>query len=139
MPQLVSIVQGTLLNGFELPAARLVLITEKDIFGRQKKKLLTRKEQGEKISHFSDIKVGDYVVHVNHGIGKYLGVETLDVGGVHKDYLHIKYGGDDKLFVPTDQVQLQQKKRPNLTLYWLPLVTLRWLLSRLLRTFWVWV
>lgn len=109
VPQLVSIVQGTLLNGFELPAARLVLITEKDIFGRQKKKLLTRKEQGEKISHFRDIKVGDYVVHVNHGIGKYLGVETLDVGGVHKDYLHIKYGGDDKLFVPTDQVQLLQK------------------------------
>ena len=48
-------------------------------------------------------------MHVNHGIGKYLGVETLDVGGIHKDYLHIKYGGDDKLYVPTDQVQLLQK------------------------------
>lgn len=107
--KLVSIMQGTLLNGFELPEARLVVVTEKDIFGRQKKKLLQKKEQGEKISHFREIKVGDYVVHVNHGIGKYLGVETLDVGGVHKDYLHIKYGGDDKLFVPTDQVQLLQK------------------------------
>ena len=107
--QLVTIAQGTLLNGFELPEARLVVITEKDIFGRQKKKLAPKKEPGEKIAHFRDINVGDYVVHVNHGIGKYLGVETLDVGGVHKDYLHIKYGGDDKLFVPTDQVQLLQK------------------------------
>ena len=63
----------------------------------------------ERIAHFREINVGDYVVHVNHGVGKYLGVETLDVGGIKKDYLHIKYGGDDKLFVPTDQVGLLQK------------------------------
>lgn len=106
---LVTIQKGTILNGFELPGAKLVVIAEKDILGRQKKKLLSHKERGENISHFREINVGDYVVHVNHGIGKYLGVETLDVGGVHKDYLHIKYGGDDKLFVPTDQVQLLQK------------------------------
>ena len=48
-------------------------------------------------------------MHESHGIGKYLGVETLDVGGIHKDYLHIQYAGDDKLFVPTDQVGLLQK------------------------------
>ena len=105
----VNIMQGTLLNGFELPEAHLIVIAEKDIFGRQKKKLAKQAAKGEKISHFREINVGDYVVHVNHGIGKYLGVETLDVGGVHKDYLHIKYGGDDKLFVPTDQVHLLQK------------------------------
>ena len=105
----LQIAEGTMLNGFELPEAHLVVIAEKDIFGRQKKKLVKQAAQGEKISHFREINVGDYVVHVNHGIGKYLGVETLDVGGVHKDYLHIKYGGDDKLFVPTDQVNLLQK------------------------------
>jgi transcription-repair coupling factor (superfamily II helicase) len=106
---MVNIMQGSLGNGFELPKAHLVVVAEKDILGRQKKKVIARKAQGEKIAHFRDINIGDYVVHINHGIGKYLGVETLDVGGIHRDYLHIKYGGDDKLFVPTDQVNLLQK------------------------------
>lgn len=108
-PGIVVVTKGTLLNGFELPQAHLVVLAEKDILGRQKKKIAARTAKGEKISHFREINAGDYVVHVNHGIGKYLGVETLDVGGVHRDYLHIKYGGDDKLFVPTDQVNLLQK------------------------------
>ena len=70
----LQIAEGTMLNGFELPEAHLVVIAEKDIFGRQKKKLVKQAAQGEKISHFREINVGDYVVHVNHGIGKYLGV-----------------------------------------------------------------
>jgi len=106
---IVTIAEGTLLNGFELPQARLVVITERDILGRQKKKLPPRQTSSDRIAHFRDINIGDYVVHASHGIGKYLGVETLDVGGINRDYLHIKYGGDDKLFVPTDQVQLLQK------------------------------
>lgn len=106
---LINIAIGSLSAGFEMTAARLVVVTEKDIFGRQKKRTLRPKTSGEKIAHFRDIKPGDYVVHINHGIGKYLGVETLEVGGIHKDYLHIKYGGDDKLFVPTEQVGLLQK------------------------------
>ena len=108
-PGIVSIQVGSLLSGFEMAAAHLVVVTEKDIFGRAKRHMAARTTQGEKLSHFRDIKPGDYVVHVNHGIGKYLGVETLEVAGVHKDYLHIKYGGDDKLFVPTEQVGLLQK------------------------------
>lgn len=105
----VLIVEGALQNGFEFPQARMAVITEKDVLGRQKKRALPRTAKGEKITYFRDINVGDYVVHVNHGIGKYIGVETLDVGGIHRDYLHIRYGGDDKLFVPTDQVHLLQK------------------------------
>lgn len=108
----VTFVIGSLLNGFEFPQSRLVVITEKDILGRQKKKLRQRqsgKNKNDKIAHFRDINIGDYVVHVNHGIGKYLGVETLTIGNVHRDYLHIKYSGTDKLFVPTDQVHLIQK------------------------------
>lgn len=108
-PQAINISLGMLLNGFELPGAHLAVVTEKDILGRQKKRLRPKLDKGERIAHFHDIKPGDYVVHANHGIGKYLGVETLEVGGVHKDYLHIKYGGDDKLFVPTDQVSFLQK------------------------------
>ncbi|WP_110953642.1 transcription-repair coupling factor [Anaerosinus massiliensis] len=106
---LVLVTVGTLVNGFELPQAHIAVITEKDVFGRQKKKALPRVAKAEKITYFRDINIGDYVVHVNHGIGKYVGVETLDVAGIHRDYLHIRYGGDDKLFVPTDQVHLLQK------------------------------
>ena len=105
----VTIAKGVIGNGFEIPAANLAVITERDIFGRQKKKLVKFSAPGQKIDHFRDIRVGDYVVHINHGIGKYLGVETLEIDGVHRDYLHIKYAGNDKLFVPTDQVQMLQK------------------------------
>ena len=105
-----TVAEGTLTGGFELPDAKVVVVSEQDIFGRQKKKLRVSKTTNDaKISHFREIRVGDYVVHVVHGVGKYLGVETLETGGVKRDYLHIKYGGDDKLFVPTDQVQLLQK------------------------------
>lgn len=108
----VNIRLGYLSSGFEMASARLVVVTERDIFGRSKRRTApARKSNGQegRIAHFRDIRPGDYVVHEAHGIGKYLGVETLEVGGVHKDYLHIKYGGDDKLFVPTDQVSLLQK------------------------------
>lgn len=104
----VSIMEGSLSHGFELASAGLAIITEKDIYGHQKKKAL-RISKDERISHFREIKVGDYVVHVNHGIGKYIGVQTLEIDGVHRDYLHIKYAGDDKLYLPVDQVHMLQK------------------------------
>lgn len=109
IPGTTTITVGVLSGGFELPHAYLTLLTEKDIMGRQKKKPRPRTSKGQPISYFRDIKIGDYVVHANHGIGKYVGVETLVVGDVHKDYLHIRYAGDDKLYVPTDQVHLLQK------------------------------
>ncbi|MEN6567324.1 MAG: transcription-repair coupling factor [Veillonellales bacterium] len=108
-PGNVLITVGTLTAGFELPHAHLAVVAERDIFGRQKKRPRPRAAKGQQIAYFRDINIGDYVVHVNHGIGKYVGVETLDVGGVHKDYLHIRYAGEDKLYVPTDQVHLLQK------------------------------
>ena len=106
----VTVAEGSLTGGFEIPGANLIVLAERDIFGRQKKKLRQSKTGGNaRISHFRDIRAGDYVVHVVHGIGKYLGVETINSGGVKRDYLHIKFGGNDKLFVPTDQVQFLQK------------------------------
>ncbi|MDR3559969.1 MAG: transcription-repair coupling factor [Negativicutes bacterium] len=108
-PGAVLVTEGVLGAGFELPNASLVILTEYDIFGRQKKRRLPRVARDQQIAYFRDINIGDYVVHVNHGIGKYVGVETLEVGGVHKDYFHIRYAGEDKLYVPTDQVQLLQK------------------------------
>ena len=104
----ISIIYGTLLNGFELPGAKVSVVTEKDIFGHQKRKALSVSKD-ERITHFREIKEGDYVVHVNFGIGKYMGVRTIEMNGIHRDYLHIKYGGEDKLFLPVDQVHLLQK------------------------------
>lgn len=104
----IVVAAGILSTGFELPQAKIVVLTERDILGRQKKKI-RRAAKEQQITAFRDIKIGDYVVHVNHGIGKYVGVETLEVGGVHKDYLLIRYAGEDKLYVPTDQVHLLQK------------------------------
>lgn len=107
----VQIVEGNLNYGFELTTEKLVVITEEELFNKrtQKKQRPKKLANAERIKSYSELKVGDYVVHVNHGIGKYLGVETLEVGGVHKDYLNIRYQGTDQLFVPVDQIQLVQK------------------------------
>lgn len=103
---------GNLQNGFELPYMHLVVITENEVF-TQKQRKANRVRQNisnaERIKSYTDLRVGDYVVHVNHGIGKYLGIETLDINGIHKDYLHIKYAGNDKLYVPIEQIDLVQK------------------------------
>ena len=98
-------------NGFVLPKEKFIFYTENELFKKIKRKRKRTKniEQGVEISSFTDLKEGDYVVHENHGIGQYLGVETLEVNGNHSDYLLILYAGDDKLYVPTEQVDLIQK------------------------------
>ncbi|MCL2336372.1 MAG: transcription-repair coupling factor, partial [Firmicutes bacterium] len=109
-PGSVVIAHGQLSGGFELVNAKLVIITEGEIFGQRKRR--RREQQGEsesRLEPFSDLKTGDYVVHVNHGIGRYQGIVPLDIGEIRKDYLLIKYAGADKLYVPTDQVGLLQK------------------------------
>lgn len=106
------ITEGSLSEGFELPYMQLVVVTERELFkSKQKKKPKQQKTltNAEKIKSYQDLKVGDYVVHVHHGVGRYLGVETLDVGGVHKDYIKLQYKGTDQLFVPVDQMDQVQK------------------------------
>ena len=107
----INLQLGNLSDGFSLPNAKLTVMTEKNIFGKQIQRHKNKKfaDSGEKIKHFSDIKPGDYVVHVENGIGKYLGVETLDFNGVRSDFLNIQYGGTDKLYIPVDQVNYLQK------------------------------
>lgn len=97
-------------QGFQYPALKLVVITGQEVFGQRKTaKRKTAAQKGISISTFTDLKEGDYVVHSQHGIGKYLGVERLDVGGVYKDYLQIQYHGADRLYIPTDQIDIIQK------------------------------
>ncbi|WP_298469556.1 transcription-repair coupling factor [uncultured Psychrobacillus sp.] len=107
----IFIVEGDLEAGFELPLQRIAVITDSELFKQKsKKKSRTQKvTNAERIKSYSEIKPGDNVVHIHHGIGKYIGIETLLVNGVHKDYLHIRYRGEDKLYVPVDQIDLIQK------------------------------
>ncbi|WP_141434184.1 transcription-repair coupling factor [Bacillus sp. 03113] len=107
----IQILQGSLLTGFELPIQKVAIITEGELFNKRTKKSSRRQKlsNAERIKSYSELRIGDYVVHVNHGIGKYLGLETLEINGVHKDYLHIRYQGSDKLYVPVDQIDLIQK------------------------------
>lgn len=94
--------------GCELPDDKLLVLTELEVFGQQKRRQRTQRRTGSTV-RLDDLRVGDLVVHVNHGVGRYKGVETLVIGGAHKDYLLVEYAGDDKLYVPTDQVHLLQK------------------------------
>lgn len=106
---MVNVMAGDLDHGFRFWNENWVLLTENDIFGMQKRKRLHSKHQGQQLQYFSDIKVGDYVVHRVHGIGRYIGVENVEVGGIHTDYLMLAYAGEDKLYVPVDQVGLLHK------------------------------
>ena len=111
LPGKVQIMQGSLHSGFELAIQKIAVITEEELFNKRVKKSTSRQKlsNAERIKSYSELKIGDYVVHVNHGIGKYLGIETLVINGVHKDYLHIRYQGTDKLYVPVEQIDLVQK------------------------------
>ncbi|EFR89039.1 transcription-repair-coupling factor, partial [Listeria marthii FSL S4-120] len=108
---MVQFVIGTFQNGFELPLAKVAIISETELFNKKIKKVKKRQKlsNAERIQSYSELKVGDYVVHVNHGIARYVGMETLDINGVHKDYLLLVYQGEDKLFIPVDQLDLVQK------------------------------
>ncbi len=106
----VAILHGELKKGFEYYDNKILVLTENEIFGSVSKKTKRKKKtNGSKISIFSDLKVGDYVVHEHHGIGQYVGIEKIDVQNIKKDYLCIKYKGEDKLYVPVDQMSLIQK------------------------------
>lgn len=106
----IYITIGTFNQGFEYPGLKLVIITEQEVFGQRKRKKLRHKaKEGSKISVFTELEIGDYVVHVHHGVGRYLGIEKLTVDGIFKDYLLIQYAGEDKLYIPTDQIDLIQK------------------------------
>ena len=107
----IFIVDGDLSAGFELPLQRMVVITDAELFeGKPKRRSRPQKmSNAERIKSYSEITPGDYVVHAHHGIGKYIGIENMSQGGVEKDFLEIHFRGNDKLYVPTDKIDLIQK------------------------------
>lgn len=107
----VHFISGGLKNGFYDGTTKIAIFGEEEIFGRAPKRRLKRKklDSAAKIRDFHELDIGDYVVHHTHGIGQYLGLDTLEVEGKRHDYLKIRYNGDDILYVPTDQLDILQK------------------------------
>jgi transcription-repair coupling factor (superfamily II helicase) len=105
-PREVFITIGRGEGGFEIPESKLSVICEVDIFTAKelKKKRQAPKYQGDKIGGFSDVLVGDYVVHENHGVGIYRGIEKVETGGKIKDFISIEYAKGSKLFIPVEQL-----------------------------------
>jgi len=108
-PNTVVILKGLLTDGFELPNSHLVVVVEGNIYGQQKRKLRNKPKKGQEINYFTDLTPGDYVVHNMHGIGKYIGLKTIEMEGIHRDYIEIAYAGTDKLFLPANNLDQLQK------------------------------
>ena len=96
-------------KGFINTGARLCLISDSDLYGSAYHKARKKTNAGERISSFTDLKPGDYIVHDLYGVGIYQGVTQMDDEGVKRDYLVIHYAGSDKLYVPADQFDRVQK------------------------------
>ncbi|MCX7711973.1 MAG: transcription-repair coupling factor [Clostridia bacterium] len=109
-PGQVIIKRGSLHKGFEYPDIGLVVVSDKEAFGQDRRhKRAVGKKDKNKIKAFTDLSVGDYVVHQAHGIGQYVGIQQLSVDGVKRDYLKINYLAGDNLYIPTNQLDLLQK------------------------------
>ena len=100
---------GYVAEGYEYPMLKFMVISETDIFGRRKKKKRRRRYEGQKIRDFAELKPGDYVVHENHGIGIYQGIEKLEVEKTTRDYMKISYADNGVLYIPVAQMDLIQK------------------------------
>ena len=124
----IMVTYGYVAEGYEYPMLKFMVISETDIFGRKKKKKRRKKYEGQKIQDFAELKPGDYVVHENHGIGIYKGIEKIEVEKVVKDYMKIAYADGGVLYIPVAQMDLIQKyagadaKKPKLN----KLGTIQW-------------
>lgn len=109
MPGQIIVTRGSLSRGFVYEDIGLVIISDKDLFGSEKKKRRRKRSEGKKIESFVELKAGDYIVHENHGIGIFSGIEKMVVDNVSKDYLKIDYAKDGVLYVNINQMDMIQK------------------------------
>ena len=109
-PGEIMLAYGNLSGGFEYPFIKTAIISESDIFGsRRNKKKKKKQYEGRKIQDFSDLKVGDYVVHESHGLGIYKGIEKIEIDKVVKDYMKIEYRDGGNLYVLATGFDVIQK------------------------------
>ncbi len=110
-PGEILVTYGNLHRGFEYPQIRFLVITEGDMFGGEKKKRKRKKTsyEGRKIQSFAELSVGDYVVHEDHGLGVYRGIEKIERDKIVKDYLKIEYADGGNLYLPATRLDGIQK------------------------------
>ena len=103
----VNLVEGNLRHGFHFVDENLVFITEYEIFKKKIKRKYRRQNisNAERLKDYSELQKGDYVVHQIHGIGQYLGIETIELKGIHRDYVSIQYQNGDRISIPVEQIQ----------------------------------
>lgn len=107
-PGEILITVGSISKGFEYPTAKIAVVSEGEIV-RSRRREQRRTNSKKAIKSYSELSIGDYVVHRTHGIGRYAGVEQLTVDKVIKDYIKIKYKNNDVLYVPTGQLDVLHK------------------------------
>jgi len=101
---------GDLSSGFRMPYDHMVIITEEEIFGqRSHHRKKDRKSAIKLFSSLADLRDNDFIVHTDHGVGRYLGLIHLTTGGTEGDYLHLEYAGADKLYLPIERIEKVQK------------------------------
>ncbi len=111
LPGILCILRGSLTHGFEYVKDKFFVIAENDVLSDEKKKHRRRKRRndGDPIQNIADLKVGDYVVHENHGVGIYKGIEQILTDGISRDYMKIGYAKEDVLYVAINQMDMVQK------------------------------
>ncbi len=109
-PGEIMVAYGHARKGFEYPLIKFAVITETDIFGKEQKKKKKKKTySGNRIQDFSELSIGDFVVHEKHGLGIYRGIEKVEVDKVVKDYIKIEYRGGSNLYILATQLDALQK------------------------------
>lgn len=107
----VNLVEGNLRHGFHFVDENLVFITEYEIFKKKIKRKYRRQNisNAERLKDYNELQKGDYVVHQIHGIGQYLGIETIEIKGIHRDYVSVQYQNGDRISIPVEQIQTLSK------------------------------
>lgn len=106
----LSILTGSLDEGFYSHELKIWIITDQEIFGKKQKRI-SKSKSLETFSSFADLSIGDYIVHQHHGVAIYRGLETLEFGSFKNDFIYLEYLGQDKLFVPVDQLDVIARYR----------------------------
>lgn len=107
----VNLIEGNLRHGFHFVDEKILLITEHEIFQKKLKRRFRRQHvsNAERLKDYNELEKGDYVVHHIHGIGQYLGIETIEIKGINRDYVSVQYQNGDQISIPVEQIHLLSK------------------------------
>ncbi|MCL2480743.1 MAG: transcription-repair coupling factor [Spirochaetaceae bacterium] len=106
----VNVIFASISSGFVFPKLKIIAINENEIFGRKKRiPLSVKKSKSKAIDSFIELNPGDYIVHVNYGIGKFLGIDRIKAAGTERDYIQLEYADEETIFIPIEQVNLVQR------------------------------